>query len=137
MKTDYEAFANANSRVAFRRYVTRVAFQLTLSEPMIAALKYCRDDPGHTSWTDSSNYKKGSDYDMIRAVGDSRTHLFIVEMKALERRGLVFHNPTEKPEQGHVFHKLTRVGELTCELLVVAGLMMPAAAPRRKKARAA
>lgn len=134
--TDYETFANAASRVAFRRYVTRVAFQLTLSEPMIAALKYVRDDPG--AWRNEERFKKGSDYDRIRALNTGNT-LFITEMKALERRGLVWWDDPQpkKYPTGHKSHKLTRIGELTCEMLVEAGMMPSQALPEKARKRKA
>src|SRR5437660_1220925 len=115
----HELFSEQEATSRFRRYVQRVAFQLTLSAPMIACLKYVRDDPGF-SWT-----KNNEDRTNITALNTGAC-LYITEIKALERRGLTWRDEPKgkvKYPLGHKFEKLTKVGELTCELLVAAGMM--------------
>jgi hypothetical protein len=123
-----------NVREQFRRYVQRVAFQLTLSAPMIACLKYVRDDPGYGS---SGNiFRARGDYDNVRAL-NTGSHIFVTEIKALERRGMVYWDPPPEKEpwrEGHRTFKLTRIGELTCELCVEAGLMPQRISQKRRKA---
>jgi hypothetical protein len=44
-------------------------------------------------------------------------------MSALQRRGLLWHDWVDGWPPGHRYFKLTRAGELMCQLLVEAGLI--------------
>jgi hypothetical protein len=110
----------------FRSYVQRVAFSLTLSEPMIRALQVIRDYPPYDMTSG------GDEYIATRKATEVRSArgpcLWITEFNALERRGLAYYNTAPKSDpwpKGHVFYKLTREGEIVCDLLVCSGLMMP------------
>ena len=109
----------AEARAAFAGYVQSVAFNIALSRNMIDALWLVRD---HTQIWNAPN---------APAPVRSRS---VPLLKALERRGLVWHDyipPPAPPD--HKYHKLTRAGELVCDLLVEAGLMAAATTEQRKK----
>jgi len=124
------------SKQKFRGYVQRVAFQLTLSEPMIRMLRLIRDYPAHTSKL--TNEQRKNQYNHFNMKDGYVADLFIKEITALEKRGLAYHNPSPKNNpwpEGWVFYKLTRAGELTCNLLEEAGLIQPKLeVSKRKKA---
>jgi hypothetical protein len=123
-----ESMLDHAARQKFRGYVQRVAFSLTLSQPMISALCAVRDYPPYDNRADHDALKHNQLVTTVR--GANGGCLFITEISALERRGLAYHNPSPKDDpwpQGHLFYRLTRAGELTCDLLVEAGLMPPRA----------
>ncbi len=110
----------------FRGYVQRVVFQVTLSERMIRALCVIRDYPTYNNNKSSEDLIRENNQTEIRSLSTQAQCIWLVEFNALERRGLAYHNPTTKENpwpNGHVFYKLTRAGELMCELLIEAGLM--------------
>jgi hypothetical protein len=114
------------SNEKFRGYVQRVAFQITLSERMIRALCVVRDYPAYNNNKTSEEARSEYEKTEIRSLSTQAQCIWITEFNALERRGLAYHNPTTKENpwpNGHVFYKLTRAGELMCELLIEAGLM--------------
>jgi hypothetical protein len=114
------------SNEKFRGYVQRVAFQITLSERMIRALCVVRDYPAYSNNKTIEETRSEYEKTEIRSLSTQAQCIWITEFNALERRGLAYHNPTTKENpwpNGHVFYKLTRAGELMCELLIEAGLM--------------
>ena len=115
----------AEARANFAGYVQSVAFSMTLSRNMVDGLYAIRE------------------LGCIGAAGEQGlvSHTvgrhFAPISGSLIRRGLVWHDylPPSKAEPGHRHFKLTRAGELMCELLVEAGLMAPAREqPRRESA---
>ncbi len=94
----------------FTEAVTSVAFNLTLSRGMIAALDWLRTG------------KPNDGVDMFR----------MTSLKSLEYRGLVHWVVTE--DGTNCGCTLTQAGRITCDLLVVAGLLsrIPAGKPRKK-----
>lgn len=119
--TYHTIFAEQQGRIQFQRYVQRVAFNLTLSAPMIACLEWIRDDPGvGMEERDSQPFAPN----VVSISG--KAHIYVTEVRALERRGLVWYDEPKgknKWPRGHKYQRLTRVGELTCDLLVEAGMM--------------
>lgn len=102
----------AEAKAAFSGYVQSVAFNMTLSRHMVDALGAVRDF-GDTRSALQAGAVNGH-------VGTHSAPL----MGALIRRGLVWHDfPEGRREPGHRYFKLTRAGELMCELLVEAGLI--------------
>lgn len=119
----------AESRAAFSGYVQSVAFNMTLSRNMVDGLANTRD-----YWHNAIPMPTvgDPDYKSPRLYENNRS---VPLMKALERRGLVWHDyvpPTEAP-RNHRYYKLTRAGELMCELLVEAGLIQAAPKVERKR----
>ena len=119
-------FQEQISNDKFKSYVQRVAFQITLSERMIRALCVIRDYPAYNNKITNKEMISEQKRIEIRSLSSQAQCIWITEFNALERRGLAYHNPTTKENpwpNGHVFYKLTRAGELMCELLIEAGLM--------------
>ncbi len=119
-------FQEHSANIKFRGYVQRVAFQVTLSEPMIRALQVIRDYPAYSNNKTNKDLIKEHKQTEIRSLSNQAQCVWIVEISALERRGLAYHNPAPKNNpwpENWVFYKLTRAGELMCELLIEAGLM--------------
>ncbi|MGD9883384.1 MAG: hypothetical protein AB7F22_28930 [Reyranella sp.] len=90
----------------FREHVQSVAFHLTLSRQMIDALQIVRDTD---EWVGSGALS-----------GFAR---WVPATRAIERRGLIFHDWREGWPKHHRIYQLTKAGELVCELCVEAGLM--------------
>lgn len=119
----------AGARECFSNYLQSIAFNLTLSKQMIAGLQMIRD-----YWVDavpmpsmgSPNYKSPRICQM--------SHTYTV-VQSLTRRGLVYFIPHPKgdPLGNHQSWKLTTAGNLVCELLVEAGLMMSRTEVRKAK----
>lgn len=100
----------------FRAHVQSVAFHLTLSRQMIDALQIVRDTD---QWVNSGALS-----------GFAR---WVPAARAIERRGLIFHDWRKGWPKDHRIYQLTTAGELVCELCVEAGLM-PARQRKRKAA---
>lgn len=109
------------ANATFRAHVQSIAFHLTLSRQMIDTLQIIRD----MDWT----VTMGSERDAI-----SRMSRWIPATKALERRGLLFHDWREGWPKGHPIYQLTTAGELVCALCVEAGLMPVAQRKRTRRA---
>jgi hypothetical protein len=116
----------------FASHVQSIAFQLTLSRRMIDCLRVVRDYGFPT--TDGSPRQRRLEAKNRRVVKrhhSSSTHRafvtdnFVGFMRSLDNRGLVIWNetPWEKRKPGDRTVFLTKAGELTCLLLVEAGLM--------------
>jgi len=112
----------AEARAAFIGYVQSVAFNLTLSRNMVDALWAVREFGTAYNGNNAS----------IPAIVRSRS---VPLMKALERRGLVWHDylPPKEAPSDHAYHKLTSAGELVCDLLVEAGLIAAKTETRKRK----
>lgn len=124
------------AREAFANHVQNVAFNLTLSRSMIGVLHVIRDcPPSVATFRDDDKY---NDMRQLRQLGGPRVDSHWVPLaRAVERRGLVVHCPLPPGKKhhecpGHLFYRLTRAGELVCDLLVEAGLL-PAAEPKPAK----
>jgi hypothetical protein len=119
------------AKAQFSNYVQSIAFNLTLSRAMIEGLTLIRD------WNiDRLPMPNMSDHNATSArfSGLSRA---VPLVRALERRGLVWHDyvPQMEAPKNHAYFKLTKAGELVCDLLIEAGLML--ARPKKRTARAA
>lgn len=124
----------AEARAAFGNYVQSIAFNLTLSRTMIDGLRIVRDFGYPAGYVREEDRPAG--LETLRS--PSGQCMWTTACQALIRRGLVFHDyiaPNQHPPAGHRYFKLTRAGELTCELLVEAGLL-PAAVPVKRSKRA-
>lgn len=99
------------ARAAFSGYVQSVAFNMTLSRNMVDALVAVRDFGGCWGAKQAGTVNQH--------VGSHSAPL----MGALIRRGLVWHDWVQSAPAGHIYFKLTRPGELMCELLAEAGLI--------------
>jgi hypothetical protein len=109
----------------FANYVQSVAFNMTLSRHMIEGLGLIRDF--------GRCFNGGNSPVPVSA----RVNSYAVPIAhALKRRGLVEHyndvSPSKKVATAPWVYRLTRAGELTCELLVEADLL-PAAMPVKKR----
>lgn len=112
------------ARAAFASYTQAIAFNMTLSRPMVEMLGLLRD------------YTPGDFIgDLKRSATPYINSNFVPVIKRLEARGLVWHDYIEPriAPKGHRYHKLTRAGELMCDLLIEAGLL---AATAKKRERA-
>lgn len=114
------------ARRAFAGHVQSVAFHMTLSRNMIEVLHMLRD-LGEIPW------RRYDDPERSRINSHS-----VPLLRALSARGLVWHDffhgtMAEADEAGHQWHKLTRAGELMCELLVEANLIPVALADKQKR----
>lgn len=118
------------ARCNFANYVQAVAFQVTLSRGMISMLGYVRDllpHPGNLNDVPATGLPPRVD-----------SH-FVPYVERLIKRGLVWHDHPQLPVgqfhpiKGHRYYRLTRAGELMCELLVEAGLLAPQKRQRRTK----
>ncbi len=109
------------ARALFSSYVQSVAFNMTLSRNMVDALWAVREF--------GSCHRDEAKDSVAPYVHNHSAPL----MKALERRGLVWHDWIVNAPAGHRYFKLTRAGELMCELLVEAGLIS-ASKPANAKA---
>ena len=122
------------AREKFANHVQSIAFNLTLSRSMIGALAMIRDFNGYGCAHDDMEWGE-----IKRIYGPRIDGLFVPLMRAVERRGLVVHNPLPEGKKmhecpSHVFYQLTKAGELVCELLVEAGLI-PARVEEKKLSR--
>lgn len=117
----------SDARHMFSSYVQSVAFNMTLSRNMVDALCAVRDFGGVISQAAKATVNQH--------VGSHSAPL----MGALMRRGLVWHDCPEtvngimREPPGHRWFKLTRAGELMCELLVEAGLIGAAGEQSQKR----
>ena len=121
----------SEARENFANYTQRVAFNITLSRDMIGMLHVVRDwgcqkQPDEVWAPVVHNWKS------IYPRSDSH---FVPQVQSLIRRGLVYHDYIEQKDapMGHRYYKLTRAGELMCEMLVEVGLL-PAISSERKTA---
>lgn len=133
------------ARTRFSQYVQSVAFNLTLSRKMIDMLQVVRDygfphirrDDGRESAKDWEKWKEAHQASRFPNAHNTNGTQdgFVVFMNSLERRGLVYCNPTPYNERkyGERGFRLSDAGELVCLLLVECGLMVPAVTA--KKAR--
>lgn len=132
----------ADAAARFGSYVQSIAFNLTLSRQMIETLRIIRDFGWPLNMTPEQN-RYG--LEQLRAINGNRNTDLATPFRALERRGLAYHAPSPSDIEfrkmsdaerakwnGHRHYRLTRPGELVCELLVEAGLM-PAAVPAKRK----
>ena len=124
LKQRIDAKNRDEAQAAFAGYVQSVAFHMTLSRNMIDALRLVRDfgtPGGGDTGGQASRYVMGHSVPLVLA---------------LERRGLVWHDyiPFRDAPRGHRYHKLTKAGELMCDLLVEAGLMAAAERTSRRGA---
>jgi|HubBroStandDraft_6_1064221.scaffolds.fasta_scaffold134224_5 hypothetical protein len=120
------------AREKFASHVQSIAFQLTLSRRMIECLRVVRDY-GFPAIDDSPGQKQLEDKNraVVKRQHRSSTHRafitdnFVGFMRSLDNRGLVVWNeiPYVKRKPGERTLFLTKAGELTCLLLVEAGLM--------------
>lgn len=119
-KTDKIATAKrAQADALFREHVQSVAFHLTLSRSMIDQLAVLRD-------YDWSTREEGPIPNAM-----ARMSRWVPGARALERRGLIFHDWWPGWPKGHAIYQLTTAGELVCALCVEAGLMAPKQKQRR------
>lgn len=118
------------AREQFASAVQSVAFQLTMSRRMIDCLQVVRD----YGFPHLGDRATDTDWqlDKTQAIVVQRpsrnggtAHNFVGFMRALQHRGLIYFNPTpwNKRKTGQRTVLLSRAGELTCELLMEAGLM--------------
>ena len=109
------------SNARLHNYVTRVAFNMSLSDTMIAVLLDIELWDGTTGERPSTRHR-----------------LFVPGFRSLEARGLAYHiDPTKNgkwPEGPFPFH-LTRAGQLMCDLIVEAGLAKPVKERRKELTR--
>jgi hypothetical protein len=128
------------AREKFASHVQSIAFQLTLSRRMIECLRVVRDY-GFPVLDDSpeQNRLEAENRSVVQRHHHSSstrrsfvTDNFVGFMRSLDNRGLVVWSeiPWEKRKRGERTIFLTKAGELTCLLLVEAGLM-----PVGKRAR--
>lgn len=120
----------AGARECFSNYVQSVAFNLTLSKQMIAGLEMVRD-----YWIDARvlSTLANEKHKYPRLLQASHTYTIV---QSLTRRGLIYHVPRPGPIESmdsHQAYKLTKAGQLVCQLLVEAGLMMSRSDVRQKK----
>lgn len=109
LKEKIDSNKQATAKANFAGYVQSVAFTMTLSKNMVDMLEAVRD------------YQTGQ---KLYEQGDGRIQTHTVPLlHSLSRRGLVWHDYVSPAPAGHRYHKLTRAGELMCELLVEAGLI--------------
>lgn len=85
----------------FKNYVTNTAFNLTLSKGM------CKTLIAEKTGNKKIMYEDGK---------------FLMHLQALQRRGLVIHDPTVKPMSNDSAWSLTHAGELVYQLLVESAL---------------
>ena len=134
-----------DARDKFSRNVQSIAFQLTLSRRMIDCLRAVRDygfpHGARTSEDAETRRYETTCTSVVKRQHKRGTSSFITDnfvgfMRSLDNRGLVVWNQTDysKRKTGDPALKLSRAGELTCELLVEAGLM-PARRNLRRKSR--
>lgn len=131
-----------DARNKFSSHVQSIAFQLTLSRRMIDCLRVVRD-------YGFPHIGQSADPKMLEAENVSRTVVkryhqrgrstfvsdnFVGFMQSLDKRGLVVWNqtPWNKRKVGERSLRLSRAGELTCALLVEAGLMPPVDRKKRR-----
>jgi hypothetical protein len=111
------------AREQFAGAVQGVAFQLTLSRRMIDCLQLVRDYgfPHLGGRATDTNWKVMGD----APVATWTLHNDELRFYALQRRGLVYFDPTpsSKRKTGQRTVLLSCAGQLTCALLVEAGLM--------------
>jgi hypothetical protein len=120
------------AREKFASHVQSIAFQLTLSRRMIDCLRVVRDY-GFPTINDSPEQRQleAENRTVVKRQHRSSTHRafisdnFVGFMRSLDNRGLVVWSdtPYEKRKCGERAIFLTKAGELTCLLLVEAGLM--------------
>jgi hypothetical protein len=120
---------DANER--FANHVQSIAFNLTLSRAMIEGLRLVRDwgMPEGRDISRNHGWAKPKPDNELRS--PSGQDLWTTAVQALIRRGLVFHDWIETAPKGHRYFKLTRAGDLVCDLLVEARLL--AAAPKQSR----
>ena len=107
----------------FASYVTRTAFQLSLSKNMIVALQICKDHEDTGSWRNAAeNFF-------------TYNNNFCTPVQSLRNRGLVEHHdrPAEYKtwdrvtqwefDKTHRSYTLTEAGKLVYQLCVLAGLI--------------
>lgn len=121
-----------DARKQFQAHVQSIAFNLTLSRRMIDLLQIVRDwgfPHGRSIDQDASWWEKS------RVPAQTGNDQFIMMVKALIARGLVLHDsrPDKQRKAGDKVYYLSRAGELTCELLVEAGLIAPSIAVKKEK----
>ena len=137
---------HSEARQKFSDHVQAIAFNLTLSRRMIGLLQVARD--GLMIWADGLNDK--SPAALVRREHAKQLTVLahgadniIGLSSALQRRGLIYRPPIldekngsdywgDSRKQGVPLYRLTRAGELVCDLLEEAGLM-PAPAYRKSK----
>lgn len=137
--TKLSIVANAEQQTnhRFQAYVQSVAFHMTLSKAMIGTLGLIRDF-GWPLRTAASGMSWSESNGILKQLHGNGADAFVQHFRAIEARGLAVHCPspshqelaamTEKQRKkwdDHRHYRLTRAGELVCELLVEAGLLPP------------
>lgn len=107
----------------FADYVTRVAFNLTLSRGQITALAIIKSEIDQDARRRKA--RKPKKFLSLDNPPAPRFSHFVPAVQGLERRGLVvWEDPSQmKPRWDHCPFKLTRAGELVYQLLETAGLV--------------
>jgi hypothetical protein len=126
------------ARRNFSAHVQSVAFNLVLSKHMIDLLGAVRD------WGFPYGKLEPAEFDATTRVANGAQQ-YIMMLKALERRGLVIYQEPDTEKYGNqrlIIPNgkpsviLSRAGELTCELLIEAGLLAKRQTPQQLKKRA-
>lgn len=117
----------------FATHVQSVAFNLVLSRRMIDLLQLVRD----YGWPNLPFNHPEKQEHRIEKNGICRANnaadQFIRCMHGLTGRGLIIHTmPYHGMPQGEHIYKLSRAGEMVCELLVEAGLMVQTSKKRKQ-----
>lgn len=123
------------ARAAFQAHTQSVAFQLSLSRRMIDALQVVRDYGFPVQAHTKENMAERNEMEKDIFTYPNGSHQFYNVMGSLKSRGLVIHNQFKWSEIGKRVFTLSHAGELTCQLLVEAGLMAaePVKAKRKVK----
>jgi hypothetical protein len=102
----------------FGSYVTRTAFQLSLSKNMIVALEIVKAFDDGDRWF-TARHKCGNH----PFTGNND---FVTPIRALIHRGLAqHHEQIGDPDPNHRYYTLTDAGKLVYQLCVIAGLIIP------------
>lgn len=102
----------------FSQYVTRTAFQLSLSRNMIVALEIAKKFDEGDNWF-AARYHAGEH-------PFTYNNDFVTPIRSLIHRGLVVHQerPKDNNDRDWKYYKLTEAGHHVYELCVLAGLII-------------
>ena len=102
----------------FSQYVTRTAFQLSLSKNMIVALEIAKRFDEGDNWF-AARYHAGNH-------PFTYNNDFVTPMRSLQTRGLIVHHdrPKDNTDSNWKYYTLTEAGHHVYALCVLAGLIV-------------
>jgi hypothetical protein len=128
------------AREKFAAFTQSVAFQISLSRRMIELLREARD----YGFPHNDNFEVGQKHREVVSIRHHRcedrkdfvSHDLVTVVRSLERRGLIIMDdrPFHERAKGDRWIRLSLAGEIMCELLVEAGLLMEQPVKRGRRA---